>query len=45
MMRREVLMKFWQRNPDVLRCTIFGRAVGEQHGYAVEISFGPCDSS
>jgi hypothetical protein len=45
MMRREVQMKFQQRNPDVLRCTIFRRAVGEQRGYAAEMSFGPHGSS
>jgi hypothetical protein len=38
-------MKFRYRNPDVLRCTIFGRADGEQWGYASEILFGPCGSS
>jgi hypothetical protein len=38
-------MKFLQRNPDVLRCTIFRRAVGEQRGYVAEISIGPRDSS
>jgi hypothetical protein len=38
MTRHEVLTKFQQRNLDVLRCTIFGRAVGEQLCYAAEIS-------
>jgi hypothetical protein len=34
-------MKFQHHNPDVLRYTIFRRAVGELHGYAAEILFGP----
>jgi hypothetical protein len=31
--------EFRQCNPDVLCCTIFGRAVGEQWGYAIKIWF------
>jgi hypothetical protein len=38
-------MKFQNHNPDVLCYTIFGRAVGEQRGYAAVISFEPRGSS
>jgi hypothetical protein len=33
-------MRFWCHNPIVLRCNIVGSAIGEQRGYATEISFG-----
>jgi hypothetical protein len=45
MMSREVQKKFQWRNPDVLHCIIFGRAVEEQWDYAIEILFGPRGSS
>jgi hypothetical protein len=31
---------FWYHNPVILRCTIVGRAIGEQRDYAARISFG-----
>jgi len=37
---RRVRTRFRCHNPVVLRCTIVGRADGEQRGYAAEISFG-----
>jgi hypothetical protein len=35
-----VRTRFCCHNPIVLHCTIVGRAIGEQRGYAIEISFG-----
>jgi hypothetical protein len=34
-----VRTRFWYHSHVVLRCTIVGRAIGEQRGYAIEISF------